>query len=153
MRDVIAATLILVSALVLGVQQPGGAAMMGPSASIKAELKTAIYHSSELAQKAAVMGPVQLHTQHTINCLEGPKGMHFKAAAGFPCQGQGNGIVPDLQAAVQSGVPGARAALGDAQIAWQLALQIQSMSDVNEAQPWAKVVARYLQMASDELGG
>jgi len=151
-RYVAAGILVMVCALALGAPRPAGAAMAG-AGEIKVELRTAIFHSSELAQKATAATAVQLHLQHTINCLEGPQGMHFKAAAGNPCQGQGNGIVPDLTAAAARGVPGARAALQDANIALTLALRAQSMADVNEAQPWTKVVAEYLQKASDALSG
>lgn len=152
MRHIVAGALAVVCVLVLGGVQ-ARSAEMDRVASIKTQLKTAIFHSSELAQKGSSIAGVQLHLQHTINCLEGPKGAHFKAAAGYPCQGQGNGIIPDLQAAAAQGVPGAKRALDDATIAWNLAVQGEGMTTVNEAQPWATVVARYLQMASDALGG
>lgn len=144
-----AATLIVVCALVLSLQLPGAAQSVS---AVKTEIKIAILHSSELAQRGSAMAAVQLHTQHTINCLEGPKGMHFKAAAGDPCQGQGNGVIPDLQALAAGGSAGARTALNDATIALDLALQAQRMADVDQAQPWLRVVARYLQKASDDLG-
>jgi len=54
---------------------------------------------------------------------------------------------------VARGVPGAQAALDDAMIAWNLAMKSRQMADVNEAQPWAGVIARYLQKASSDLGG
>jgi hypothetical protein len=145
--------LVMVCLLVLGPARPGAAAAMVSVAGIKTELKTAVFHSSELAQRGSSIAAVQLHLQHTINCIEGPQGMHFKAAAGYPCQGQGTGIIDDLRAAAAQGVPGAGAALQDVQTALSLALQAQSMQDVNQAQPWAKVVAEYLQKASDALGG
>jgi len=120
-------------------------------ASIKAQLKTATYHSGELAQKGEIPA-VKLHLQHTVNCLEGPSGAQYVQAAGYPCQNQGHGIIPDLQAAVAAGVPGAQKSLDDAQIALNLAKQAQGMSDVSEAQPWAHVVAEYLMKASGDLG-
>ncbi len=149
MRHILGAILVL-SVMVLALPLPGGAATS--VATIKTEIKTAAYHASELAQKGAAIAAVRLHGQHTINCLEGPAGMHFKAAAGYPCQGQGTGIIPDLQAAAASGVPGASAALEDAQIALKLALEAQDMSDMTQAQPWLKVTAKYLQQAYDALG-
>ena len=133
MRYLLGATLVIACSVVFGLPLPGGAAMS--AAALKTEIKTAVFHSSELAQRGSAMTAVQLHTQHTINCLEGPKGMHFKAAAGFPCQGQGNGIIPDLQAAAAGGTPGATAALGDSKVALNLALQVQTMNDINQAQP------------------
>ncbi|HEV2359644.1 MAG TPA: hypothetical protein VGZ23_18805 [bacterium] len=142
--------LVLVVCLVALSAMPSGAAS-DLAASIKTQLKTAHFHAGELAQKGAIAA-TQLHLHHTINCLEGPSGPHFFAASGNPCQGQGHGILPDLKAAAAAGVPGARAALDDATIALTLAMQAQNMTDVNEAQPWAAVVAEYLQKASDDLG-
>ncbi len=139
----------MVCALVLGLQPWGGAAES--TTAIKAEIKTAAFHANELAQMGNAMRAVQQHAQHTLNCLEGPKGMYFKAAVGYPCQGQGNGVIPDLQAAAASGVPGARDALDNATTAWKLLLQVQSQTDIDQAQPWLKVVARYLQQAYDAL--
>lgn len=34
-----------------------------------------------------------------VNCLEGPRGRNYDQAPGNPCQGQGNGIMPDIRAA------------------------------------------------------
>ncbi len=95
----------------------------------------------------------RLHLQHTINCLEGPSGKNFQRSSAYPCEGQGSGIIPDLKSAVARGVPGAQAALDDAMIAWNLAMKARQMTDVNEAQPWASVIARYLQKASSDLRG
>ncbi len=141
----------VVAALVLG-PLPGAHAadLVG---SIQAQLKTAVFHSGELAQRGGAIQAVHLHIQHTINCLEGPKGDHFAPAAGYPCQGQGSGIIPDLRAAAARGVPGARAALQDAAVAWTLAVQALTMQDVTQAQPWAAVISRYLKKAQDDLGG
>lgn len=145
--------LALICAFVLALLQPGSAAA-SPNlvAGIKTQLKTAIVHSSELAAPDSSVAAIKLYLHHTINCLEGPAGMQFKVAVEYPCQGQGNGIIPDLQAAVSQGVPGAQRALEDATIAWALAVKAMGMTDVNEARPWALVVAKYLKMASDDLG-
>ena len=144
---------VLVVCFVALVTLPSSGAMMGMDlvGSIKTQLKTATFHSGELAQKGAVSA-TKLHLQHTINCLEGPSGAHYVQAVGYPCQGQGHGILPDIKAAVAAKVPGAQAAWNDANIALTLAMQGQGMSDVNEAQPWAKVVAEYLGKASSDLG-
>jgi hypothetical protein len=64
----------------------------------------------------------------------------------------GNGIVPDLKDAVAAKVPGAEAALKQANLAWTIAVQAEAKSDVNEVQPWAKVVADHLKAALDALG-
>jgi hypothetical protein len=142
---------LLVVCFVALVTMPSTGAMMDRTASIKAQLKTAIFHAGELAQKGAITA-TKLHMQHTVNCLEGPTGADFVSAAGYPCQGQGNGILPDLKAAAAANVSGAKAAWDDASIALTLTKQAQGMSDVTEAQPWAKVVAEYLTKASNDLG-
>lgn len=132
---------------------PSNGQMMGTDlvGSIKTQLKTATFHAGELAQKGAI-GATKLHMQHTVNCLEGPMGPHFVQAAGYPCNGQGHGILPDLKTAAAANVAGAKAAWQDANIALTLALQTQSMTDVTQAQPWAKVVAENLSKANSDLG-
>ena len=130
---------------------PSGAAMMGGD--VKKELQTAIFHASELAQRGTAVAASKLHLQHVINCLEGPTGANFKAAAGYPCSGQGQGIIPDLKAEVAAKVQGADQALQQATISWNLALQGITKETVNEVQPWAKVVADHLKGALDALGG
>ncbi|HEV2283882.1 MAG TPA: hypothetical protein VGX75_15970 [bacterium] len=144
----------LVVCFVALVTLPSSGAMMGMDlvGSIKTQLKTASFHAGELAQKANAIGAVKLHSQHTINCLEGPTGAHFVQAVGYPCQGQGHGILPDLKAAVAAKVPGAQDAWDDANIALNLLLQARDMSDIMQAQPWDKVVAEYLAKASSDLG-
>jgi hypothetical protein len=147
--------LVIMSALVLLLPCPGPAAAnpeLDLVTGIKEGLRTAVLHSSELAQREGTAAAVKLQLQHTINCLEGPTGMHFRPAAGDPCRGQGHGIIPDLQAAASKGIPGAGKALEDATVAWSLAIKALAMTDVNEAQPWALVAAKYLQRASDDLG-
>ena len=116
------------------------------------QLKTAFFHAGELAQQGTVVAASLVHVQHVMNCLEGRNGKNFKAAVGYPCQGPGNnGIIPDLTAAAGSGVRGAQAALQSANIAWMLAQQALAMKDVDEVQPYAKVIAAYLKRAIDVL--
>jgi len=58
------------------------------------EVATAHAHALMAASANTVaMGHTHLH--HVINCLVGPKGTGFDAAAGAPCKGQGNGAIPD----------------------------------------------------------
>src|SRR5215467_14154352 len=95
-----------------------GAAMMGGD--VKKELQTAFYHAGELAQKGNAVAASKLHVQHVINCLEGTAGANYKQEAGYPCQGQGNGIIPDLKGAAGK-MPGADKALKEATTAWTLA--------------------------------
>jgi hypothetical protein len=145
--------LLVVCVVALGTP-PSHGAMMGMDlvGSIKTQLKTAAFHAGELAQKGNAVAATQLHLHHTINCIEGPSGPDFFPAAGYPCKGQGDGILPDLRAAVMHMVPGAQQALDDTNIALKLALQAEGMSNVSEAQPWASVVAEYLMKASSDLG-
>ena len=153
MRTVSPVGVVLLCVFVLALPQPGPAAASPDLvAGIKTQLKTAIFQSSELAAQDSSVAAIKLYLHHTINCLEGPTGMQFKVAVDYPCRGQGSGIIPDLQAAVSRGVPGAQRALEDATVAWALAVKAMGMTDVNEAQPWAQVVAKYLKMASDDLG-
>ncbi len=61
------------------------------------ELKTAISHAGYSA-KADALKAVTMHLHHVVNCLVGPQDKWFDAATGNPCQGQGNGLLPDLKA-------------------------------------------------------
>ena len=48
-----------------------------------------------LAAKAATIEQVHMHLHHTVNCLVGPKGQGFDAKEANPCQGLGDGAIPD----------------------------------------------------------
>lgn len=50
------------------------------------------------------MGYVEQHLGHALNCIEGPRGSNFNRAWGHVCEGQGNGILPDLRTD-RSGAP------------------------------------------------
>ena len=63
-----------------------------------AELNTAVTHAG-FAAKYETMKEITLHLHHALNCLVGPQDKLFDAAAGNPCQGQGNGYLPDQKAA------------------------------------------------------
>lgn len=118
-----------------------------PAVDVRKELETAIFHSGELAQRGTAIAGTRTHLQHVINCLEGPNGKDFVQAAGFPCQGMGNGIIPDLEAAGASHAK----SLQYARIALTLALQAITFTDVNAAQPWAKVISGQLTIALNSL--
>ncbi|MDQ7828006.1 MAG: hypothetical protein QN122_05350 [Armatimonadota bacterium] len=146
------AALVVPAALVVVSVTAQQAAAQDPVAAVRVQLRTAIFHSSELAQRGTAVAASRLHMQHTVNCLEGPEGPNFSAAAGHPCQGQGNGIIPDLQRAVSAGARGAERAMVFVRAAHTLALQALKSNDVNEVQPFAIVVARNLQQAMAVLG-
>jgi hypothetical protein len=58
------------------------------------EISTAHAHAL-MAQNATSVAMAHTHLHHVINCLVGPNGSGFDAAAGTPCKGQGNGAIPD----------------------------------------------------------
>jgi len=118
-----------------------------PTVDVRKELETAIFHSGELAQRGTAIAGTRTHLQHVINCLQGPNGRNFVQAVGFPCQGMGNGIIPDLQAAGSASAK----SLQYARIALTLALQAVTFTDVDAAQPWAKVISGQLTIALNAL--
>jgi len=61
------------------------------------EINTAITHAG-YAEKMTDVNKVHLHLHHVINCLVGPHGFDFDAAAGDPCKGMGNGAINDYKA-------------------------------------------------------
>jgi len=99
-----------------------------------AELKTAITHSG-FAAKYEAMKEVTLHLHHTVNCLVGPQDKMFDAAAGNPCQGQGNGYLPDLKAAKGEGDQ-----YYEAWWAAQIAEQAIASNNVAQARAGARIV-------------
>ena len=116
-------------------------------AAAKTQLTTAIFHSGELAQRGSAVAASKTHLQHTMNCLEGSKGPNFNAAPGDVCRGQGNGIIPDLQAAQATGVSGAERALKFTNAAHFLILAALQSNDVNLVQPYAIVISNQLKQA------
>jgi len=65
-----------------------------------AELSIAQNHAG-MAAKAADLKTTQMHLHHAVNCLVGPGGAGFDAAAGNPCGKAGNGAIPDSMDAAQ----------------------------------------------------
>ena len=80
------------------------------------EVSTAHTHAV-LAQSATPLTMAHMHLHHVINCLVGPAGRGFDAAAGDPCKGQGNGALKDaasdsaLEAKLKSALADARSGL------------------------------------------
>ena len=58
------------------------------------EMSTAATHAG-LAAKGTDIKMTQMHLQHVVNCLVGPKGKGFDATPGNPCKDQGAGAIPD----------------------------------------------------------
>lgn len=143
--------IVVLVALAATVALPQGAGAQSGLTAAKTQLTTAIFHSGELAQRGTAVAASKTHLQHTMNCLEGPRGANFNAAPGNPCQGQGNGIIPDLQAAQTAGVAGAGRALMFANVAQTLILTALKSDDVNLVQPYAIVISNQLKQAMAAL--
>lgn len=85
------------------------------------EISTAHAHAL-LAQSATTLDMAHTHLHHVINCLVGPEGAGFDAAAGNPCDGQGNGAIPDsgsdaaLQGKLQAALSSAQEGLKSQQL-------------------------------------
>lgn len=99
-----------------------------------AELKTAVTHAG-FAAKYETMKEVTLHLHHALNCLVGPQDKLFNAAAGNPCQGQGNGYLPDQKAAKGEGNQ-----YYDAWWAAQIAGQALASGNLGAAKAAARIV-------------
>src|SRR5689334_7985393 len=85
---------IVLAALATWGAHPSPAAM-----STGEEMKTAITHAG-FAENYDSMKEVSAHLHHVLNCLVGPNDKLFDSAAGNPCQGQGNGLLPDIKASM-----------------------------------------------------
>ena len=63
-------------------------------AELSKEVSTAAEHAGYAAD-AALLTTTQAHLHHTVNCLVGPNGKGFDESFGNPCNGQGNGAIPE----------------------------------------------------------
>ena len=74
----------------------GAAALLATPAfaDLAGELSTAQTHAG-MASTQTDIAMAQKHLQHAVNCLVGPNGTGFDAAAGNPCGKAGNGAIPD----------------------------------------------------------
>ncbi len=125
----------VLAAMALGAQAIAAAPM-----GMADELKTAITHAG-FAAKYDMMKEVSLHLHHVVNCLVGPNDKMFDKAAGNPCQGQGNGIMPDIKAKMGEDQ--------EYQVAWWLAHiadQALSMGNLQQAKAAAHIIQ--VQLAS-----
>jgi hypothetical protein len=80
----------------------GAAALLATPAfaDLAAELSTAQTHAG-MSSTQTDIAMAQKHLQHAVNCLVGPAGTGFDAAAGNPCGKAGNGAIPDSMDAAQ----------------------------------------------------
>ena len=80
----------------------GAAALLATPAfaDLAGELSTAQTHAG-MASTQTDIAMAQKHLQHAVNCLVGPSGAGFDAAAGNPCGKAGNGAIADTTNAAQ----------------------------------------------------
>lgn len=80
------------------------------------EVATAAAHAGMAAASDSTK-MVQAHLHHVVNCLEGPSGADFDAAAANPCKDLGAGAIsdsaPDKRALLQSAAEKAKKAIAD----------------------------------------
>lgn len=103
-------------------------------ANVQEEIRTALTHAG-FASKYDTLKEVDLHLHHVLNCLVGSKDSRFDAAAGNPCQGQGNGVIADLSSS------GGKDAVYEARWAARIAEEALTMKTLEEAKSGAHVVA------------
>lgn len=65
------------------------------------EVTIAAQHAGYAAD-AIIIATVHVHLHHTINCLVGPNGQGFDVKELNPCQGKGNGALPDTTDAAKT---------------------------------------------------
>ena len=124
--------------------KPGGAGTIDA-------LKTARTHATNAARSETLRDSLW-HLGHVVNCLEGKGGKNYDANNLNPCQGQGGGILPDLQAAARSYRMGASTALDLSRKAEQLAMDTLKLSDLTQLKSGAEKVADMLGDALKALG-
>src|SRR2546426_11962636 len=125
-------------------EKPGGAGTIDA-------LKTARTHATNAARSETLRDSLW-HLGHVVNCLEGKGGKNYDANSLNPCQGQGGGILPDLQAAARSYRMGASTALDLSRKAEQLAVDTLKSSDLTQLKSGAAKVADMLGDALKALG-
>jgi hypothetical protein len=90
-------------------------------ADLAGELSTAQTHAG-MASTQTDIAMAHKHLQHAVNCLVGPNGKGFDAAAGNPCGKAGAGAIPDSTDAAQKAklttiAASAEAGVGNADLA------------------------------------
>jgi hypothetical protein len=118
-----------------------------PMEQAKKEIDTAIYHG-KASSDASSVDNVKAHLKHVINCIEGPEGKDFDSSAMNPCDGQGNGIIPDLKAA---GPEGSKA-LKHVQEADKIAVSSSAESDLHTLHSSIDELVSHLEEAKSALG-
>lgn len=121
------------------------------SGGIVPQLRTARTHAMNAAGSEALGGAID-HLAHVVNCIEGSKGANYNSKALNPCQGQGNGLIPDLQADSGRGRADATKALDFARQADRLAVDTLKLTDLARVKTAATRVADLLGEALRTIG-
>ena len=90
-RSLSSSTALLCGALLLS------SAAFAQGGDVAKELGAASTHA-QLSESSQSVEVATMHLHHVINCLVGPHGRDFNAAAGNPCKGMGEGAEKDAQA-------------------------------------------------------
>jgi|SRR6185437_11387181 len=69
-------------------------AALAQGGDVAKELGAASKHA-QLSESSESVPVAAMHLHHVINCLVGPQGAGFDAAAGNPCKGMGDGALQD----------------------------------------------------------
>lgn len=125
-------------------------ATSGGAAKVLNQLRTARVHAANAAG-SQTMGDVRWHLGHAVNCIEGPNGKNYDKNNLNPCQGQGNGIIPDLTAERNRGTKGAAQALSLVEEADKTALEALKQAELAKVQAGAKKTADLLDQAIKAL--
>src|SRR5574337_298408 len=120
-----------------------------PASGLVEAFKTTQSHATNAAH-AETLRDSLWHLGHVVNCMEGSRGTHYDANNANPCQGQGTGIIPDLEA--MSGQVGASSALDTVRKADALALETLKLTDLTQVKAGAQKVASMLTQASRAIG-
>lgn len=108
----------------------------------KVQARTGATHAG-FAAAGETAASVDQHLGHALNCLEGPQGRNFNPRWGNVCEGQGQGLVPDLREDASG-----RAWLLVAEAAQQLALRGLRTRDLAQKKNAARGVAALLQLVA-----
>lgn len=153
MRIAILLVVLLAVPVSVAVAQYGGDDEYGygsPAGSgVVPQLRTTRFHAAESARSETLRG-LRDHLGHVVNCLEGSRGSNYDARNDNPCQGQGAGVLPDLEAA--RGQSGAARALELARTANRTAVAAIRVGDFSQARSEASKVVSALDEALKALG-
>ncbi len=148
---VAAALVVWAGAAAIAQYGGGGYGYEQAPAGLTNQLKTAQAHATNSARSEALRD-ARWHLSHVVNCLEGPRGKNYDAQAGNPCQGQGGGIIPDLEAASRAYQMGADAALDAARKADEVAVAGVKQTDLAQVKSAAARATDLLGQALRALG-